>query len=150
MIEATKRRRVIRGTFIALVTFVALSCASPPPPLAETALDWESVAEERVPAIVTRDPEGDERVTKLWLVVVDGQGLIRTGDTRWFRNIERDPNVVLRIGGHAHPLRAELIGDESLEKRVDAAFREKYGWQDRLIHLFGESDANTMRLVPRE
>jgi hypothetical protein len=139
-----------RELLIVCVLVVAVSCASTPPPAAETAVDWEAVAEEGTPVIVTRDPDGEERVTKLWLVVVDGQALIRTGDSRWFRNIERDPNVVLRIGGYAHPLRAELVTDESLEKRANAAFREKYGFTDWLIHPFGEPDANLMRLLPRE
>jgi hypothetical protein len=139
-----------RRLIITCAVLLGMGCASTVPPAADAPLDWATLAEERVPTIVTQDPDGEERVTKLWIVVVDGEGLIRTGDSRWFRNIERDPNVVLRIGGYAHPLRAELISDESLEKRVDAAFREKYGWEDRLVHLFGGSDSNTMRLVPRK
>ena len=139
-----------RGMLIACAVFAAVSCASTAPPVAETALDWQLVAEDGMPVIVTRDPDGSERVTKLWLVVVDGEGLIRTGDTRWFQNIERDPDVVFRIGGYAYSLRAELVTDPQLEKRANAAFREKYGFQDRLIHPFGEPDKNVMRLVPRE
>lgn len=139
-----------RRMLIACVVLAAVSCASPPapPPMAEAAPDWPSVAGERVPSIVTREPDGEERVTKLWLVVVDGQGLIRTGDSRWFGNIERDPKVVFRIGGQAHPLCAELITDASLVKRANAAFREKYGFTDWIIHPFGEPDKNVMRLVP--
>jgi len=139
-----------RGILVACAALIAVSCASKAPPTAVAALDWQAVAGEGVPEIVTRDPDGAERVTKLWLVVVDGAGLIRTGDTRWFRNIERDPNLVLRIGGYAHPLRAELVTEESFEKRANAAFREKYGWLDWLIHPIGEPDSNLMRLVPRE
>ena len=140
-----------RRMLIACAVFAAVSCASPPPPpMAETAPDWQSVAEERVPTIVTRDPDGAERVTKLWLVVVDGQGLIRTGDSRWFKNIEREPNVVFRVGGQAYSLRAERVTDASLVKRANAAFREKYGWEDRFIHPFGEPDKNVMRLLPRD
>lgn len=139
-----------RGTLMACAVFVAVSCASTVPPVAETALDWQLVADEGMPVIVTRDPDGGERVTKLWLVVVDGEGLIRTGDSRWFQNIQRDPSVVFRIGGYAYPLRAELVTDESLEKRANAAFREKYGLQDWLIHPFGEPDKNVMRLLPRQ
>ena len=140
-----------RRMLIACAVFAAVSCASsPPPPMAETALDWQAVAGERVPTIVTRDPDGAERATKLWLVVVDGQGLIRTGDSRWFKNIERDPNVVFRVGGQAYSLRAERVTDASLVKRANAAFREKYGWEDRFIHPFGEPDKNVMRLLPRD
>jgi hypothetical protein len=139
-----------RGILIACAALIAVSCASTAPPMAETPLDWQSVADEGVPEIVTRDADGAERVTKLWIAVVDGVGLIRTSDSRWFRNIERDPNVVLRIGGYAHPLRAEIVTDESFEKRANAAFREKYGWLDWLIHPIGEPDSNLMRLLPRE
>ena len=139
-----------RTLLIGCAVLLASSCATTVPPTAETALDWHSVADAGVPTIVTRDPDGGERVTKLWLVVVDGEGLIRTGDSRWFQDIERDPNVVFRIGGYAYPLRAERVDDPSLEKRANAAFREKYGFQDWLIHPFGEPDKNVMRLVPRE
>jgi hypothetical protein len=139
-----------RGVLFACAALVALSCASKAPPTADATIDWQSVADVAVPEIVTRDPDGGERVTKLWIAVVDGVGVIRTGDSRWFRNIERDPNVVLRIGGYAHPLRAEIVDEEALEKRANAAFREKYGWQDWLIHPIGEPDSNLMRLVPRE
>jgi hypothetical protein len=139
-----------RRMLIACAVFVAVSCASTVPPRTEKALNWESVAGERVPTIVTQDPDGEERVTKLWLAVTDGEGLIRTGDSRWFQNIQRDPNLVLRIGGYAYPLRAEVVTDEPLEKRANAVFREKYGWQDWIIHPFGDPDANLMRLVPRE
>jgi hypothetical protein len=136
-----------REILIAFAVFAALGCASTVPPTADTAVDWAEVAKERVPTIVTHDEDGGERVTKLWLVVVDGEGVIRTDDSRWFRNIQRDPNVVFWVGGHAHRLRAELITEDSLRERVNAAFREKYGFQDR---IFGAPDLNLMRLVPRE
>lgn len=139
-----------RGLLIALAVCFASACAGVVPPAAESAIDWTAVAEERVPEIVTRDADGGERVTKLWLVVLDGEGLIRTGDTHWFGNIQRDPDVVFRVGGYAYPLRAELVTDDSLEKRTNAAFREKYGFQDWMIHPFGEPHKNVMRLVPRE
>ncbi len=139
-----------RGRLVACAVLVGVACASAVPPAADTAVDWAAVAEERVPVIVTRDPDGGERVTKLWVVVVDGQGLIRTGNTRWFRNIQREPEVVFQVGGYAYPLRADLVTDESLEERTHAAFREKYGWQDRAIRPFGEPDGNVIRLRPRE
>jgi hypothetical protein len=141
---------MVRRLLIALAVFFALACAGVVPPVADTAIDWTAVAEEQVPEIVTRDPDGGERVTKLWLVVLDGQGLIRTGDSRWFGDIQRDPDVVFRVGGYAYPLRAEPVTDESLIERADSAFREKYGFQDWLIHPFGQPGKNVMRLVPRE
>jgi hypothetical protein len=135
---------------LASLVMLGLTCTSISPPMAETPIDWGAVSSERVPVIVTQDPDGSERVTKLWLVVVDGQGLIRTGGTRWFRNIQRDPNMMLRIGGYAYLLRVELVADESLRERAHAAFREKYGWQDRLVHPFGKLDPNVMQLTWRK
>jgi len=136
-----------REILIAFALFAALGCATTAPPTADTGVDWAAVAEERVPTIVTQDEDGSERVTKLWLVTVDGEGVIRTGNTRWFRNIQRDPNLVFWVGGRAHPLRAELITDDSLRERASAAFREKYGFEDR---LFSSPDDNLIRLLPRE
>jgi hypothetical protein len=113
-------------------------------------IDWAAVADERVPEILTVDPDGDLRETKLWIAVLDGQGFIRTSNTRWFRNIERDPDVTLRIAGAAYSLRAEPVIDGPLRDRIHAAFREKYGFQDRLVGLGGNpADANILRLVPR-
>lgn len=139
-----------RKILIACAILAGVACASTLPPEAGAPIDWSAAGEAGVPEIVTRDAHGGERVTKLWLVVVDGEGLIRTGDTRWFRNIQRDPNVVFRVGGYAYPLRAEPVTDDALVERANAAFREKYGWQDRIIHPFGAPEKNVMRLVPRE
>ncbi len=133
-----------------LLAFTAiLACASTPPPAAVEPIDWSAVADEGTPTIVTRDADGDQRETPIWVVVLENQGYIRTGDTRWFANIERDPDVVLRIGGWSYPLRAELLRDDALRESVNRAFREKYGFWDFLIHPRGAPDANIMRLVLR-
>lgn len=141
----------MRHASAALAFAAALSgCASTPPlPDATGAVAWESVADEEVPEIVTRDPDGDLRETKLWIVVVDGSGFVRTTGTRWLANIERDPNVILRIGGAAHPLRAERVEDPALAARIEAAFRAKYGFSDRLTGWFLPGDPTLLRLVER-
>jgi hypothetical protein len=144
-----RRRNMKHAIRLALLVLASLGCASTPPPQASGAVDWPATGSERVPSLVTVDEDGSERVTKLWLVVVDGEGYVRTGNSRWFRNIERDPNVVLRIDGEAYALRAERVDDAGLTQRLHGAFREKYGWQDWIIHPFGSGDANLMRLVPR-
>ncbi len=132
-----------------LGVWTLLGCASTPPPLASSPIRWAAVADERVPEIVTRDPDGSERTTKLWLVVHEGQGYIRTGNSRWFRNIEREPKVVLRVDGAGYRLQASRVVDDELRRRVNGAFREKYGWQDFLIHPRGAPGANILRLTPR-
>lgn len=136
------------GTLISSL-LLAAACAKPAPPAAEAPLDWAAVAGERVPRLVTRDPDGAERVTKIWLAILDGEGYIRTSSSRWFANIERDPDVVLRVGGRAHPLRVEHVNDPALEARVHQAFRAKYGLEDRLVYLVRGDAVNVMRLVER-
>jgi hypothetical protein len=130
---------------------LVLACASAPVPEAAGPIDWEAVADVGVPRIVTTDPDGEPRVTKLWLVVVDGRGYIRTGETRWFANLQRDPAAALRVGGAAYPLRATLEVDADRRERVNAAFRAKYGFWDRFIGWFASREtANILRLHPRE
>ena len=129
---------------VAPLLFLGLLLAAP-----AGALEWDRVADERVPVLVTLDEDGDERRTKLWLVVVDGEGYVRTNDSRWFRNIQRDPRVQLEIGGGVHRLRAVPVTEPILRGRIEGAMRHKYGWQDFLIHPFGTPDANMLHLQPR-
>jgi hypothetical protein len=121
--------------------FTAVAAAAP---------EWDSLADERVVEILTTNEDGSRRETKVWLVVLDGQGYIRTGSTRWFANVERNPDVVvLRAAGAEHPVRAELLADEAVIERLDDLFREKYGWSDRLVGLWPGVHSHHMRLVPR-
>jgi hypothetical protein len=100
--------------------------------------------------VLTRNQDASIKETTIWIVLVGGEAFIRTGSTRWYGNIERDPNLVLRVDGNELPLRAELVTDEPLLERVHAAFREKYGFTDRMIGWFRFGDSHIMRLVPRE
>ena len=133
---------------VALFGCVALAAAWMAPAPAR-AIDWAAADAERVVEIVTHDEDGSPRETKIWLVVVDGQGYIRTGGTRWWGNVERDPDVVLRVAGAEHPLRAELVTHEALLEKVVAAFRSKYGFSDRMAGLMRFGDTHIMRVVPR-
>lgn len=133
---------------VALFGCVALAAAWIAPAPAR-AIDWAAAGAERVVEIVTQDEDGSPRETKIWLVVVDGQGYIRTGGTRWWGNVERDPDVELRVAGAEHPLRAELVTDGALLQRVVAAFRTKYGFSDRMAGLVRFGDTHVMRLVRR-
>jgi hypothetical protein len=112
--------------------------------------NWNAVADEDVIEVLTHDPDGDLRETKVWVGVVDGVGYVRTGDTRWRGNIAADPNVGVRIAGQEYALRAELVRDASLRARVDAVFRAKYGFTDRVLGWFGNDGGKyCLALVPR-
>ena len=134
-----------RVALLGLVAGAALLAA----PQRGVAVDWSAAGAENVVEIITRNEDGSPRETKIWLVVVDGQGYIRTSGTRWYGNIERNPDVVLRVVGAEHPLRAELVTDEALREKVVAAFRTKYGFSDRMAGLIRFGDTHIMRLVPR-
>jgi hypothetical protein len=141
----------LRTALLCSALIALAACARQPGsfPAAEQPLDWAAVAEVGTPRIVTTDPDGELRETKLWFVVLDGRGYFRTGNSRWFRNLQRDPNLVLRIQDKAYPLRAELVVDDALRAKLNETFREKYGVSDFLVHPFGAPDANFLRLHPR-
>jgi hypothetical protein len=110
--------------------------------------DWSALSTVGTIQIASTDPDGAKRDTTVWLVVVDGQGYVRTGGTRWGDNLERDPAVVARIEGVEHPLRAERVTDPALLERLSQAFRDKYGAPDAILSIFRGSSPRLFRLVP--
>ena len=124
--------------------FVAHAAESTAPP------DWNAVAAVDTVEIITKNGDGTPRDTTIWLAVVDGKGYIRTGTTGWWNNIERDPDVLLRIERKEYPLRAVSVEDAPLRQRVEDAFRAKYGFYDRVVGFFFRSVPHIMRLDPRD
>jgi len=113
------------------------------------AFDAAPHADEEVIEVVTTDEDGSARTTKVWIVVVDGDAYIRTGNTRWGRNVERDPDVRILTATGADDLRVELVTDEAARAPVVEAFRAKYGWSDRLMSPLRGRNPKIMRLVER-
>ena len=114
-------------------------------------LDWSTVAEVEEVKILTANQDGTPRETTIWLAVVDGQGYIRTsGWTTWGDNVERNPDIALRVGDSEHLLRASFVEDEALRARIVATFREKYGRFDGFLDIFRGSKPRIMRLDPRD
>ena len=112
--------------------------------------DWTALAAEDVVQVVTHDAEGELRDTTVWLAVVDGQGYVRTGATRWRANLDREPDCVFRIAGKEYALRAQHVTDADLIARVNAVFRDKYGFSDRMLGWFGDpANAYFIALVAR-
>jgi hypothetical protein len=147
----------MRRVALAAATAAALSavlllaaCVTATPPAESTApLEWTRVAGAQAAEVVTRDPDGDLRVTTVWIAVVDGSGFLRTSDVRSLENMQRDPNVVLRIGGAAHRLRAEAIADPVLASRAEQAFRQKYGFALQLLRWLPLREGSMLRLAER-
>lgn len=88
---------------------------------------WSEVGGEEEITIAVNQQDGTTRELTIWLAVVDGQGYIRTWDTDWRTEIERDPNVSLSIAGRDYPVRVSAVADRELFDRVNAAFTKKYG-----------------------
>jgi hypothetical protein len=112
--------------------------------------DWEKLTEPDVVRVITVDPDGDVRETKVWIVAQAGNAWLRTSDSRWLANLRRDPNLELRSGDEVYELRAEEVEDSELLTRVDAAMRAKYGWSDRLVSAFRFRKPNLLRLSARD
>jgi hypothetical protein len=138
---------LVRPALLVLVALTGLvACATPF--THGTQLDWSKVADIDVIEIVTTDEDGDLRETKVWFVLVDGVSYLRTSDSRWLENIRRDPDVKIRVEGVEYRQKAREVTDEALMERVDAAGREKYGFQDRMIHVLRTSHPQVIELSP--
>jgi hypothetical protein len=132
---------------IGLIAAASLLFGSTPAPAAD--IDWAAVADVETVHVLTTDDDGDARATKIWLVVLDGHGYIRTSRrSTWGKNVARDPDIALRIGDAEYPVRATFIVDDAERARIVAAFEEKYGSNPILNFLRGD-DPPIMRLDPR-
>jgi hypothetical protein len=111
--------------------------------------DWTPFQQDSVIQILTHDEDGALRETKVWVVVVDGAGYVRTNASRWLENIQRNPEVQIRARGYEYLMRAEAVKDARLQERVEEGFLEKYGFTQRVMSLFRFREPSVLRLVPR-
>jgi len=125
---------------LALLVLLALAA----PALAER--DWSAFTEVDVVRIVTQDEDGAERDTPVWFVVVDGAGFVRTNDSRWLANIRRGGPVSLRLDETERTVTSEEVSDVAVTGAVEEAFKEKYGWFQRLMSRFRMREPTVLRL----
>jgi hypothetical protein len=114
-----------------ILLIACLACASAR--ISTDPIDWRSTDEQWSSHIVTIDPDGSERVTRVWLATVGDHGSVRTNDSRWWQNLQQDANCRIRRGGRDYPVHAEFVTEHAEKVRVDEAFEAKYGWQERLL-----------------
>jgi hypothetical protein len=126
--------------FLALLLLLALGTPARAEP------DWSPFAEADVVRIVTQDEDGAERDTPVWFVVVDGAGFVRTNDSRWLANIRRGSKVVLRLDEAERAVTSEEVSDAAVTGAVEEAFKEKYGWFQRLMSTFRMREPTVLRL----
>ena len=111
--------------------------------------DWTPYREDWVVEIITLDPDGDRRETKVWMVVVDDEGYVRTNDSRWLANIRRFSDVLLRTRGEEEPFSAEVDDGDPLYDRVEEAFKEKYGLMQKIMSAMRVGRPTVIRLTPQ-
>jgi hypothetical protein len=85
---------------------------------ADSGPSWQPFVDTDVIEILTLDPGGDSRETKVWIVVLDDAGYVRTNDSRWLANIRRGSPVKLRIEEREWPVLAEETDDRDTVDRV--------------------------------
>jgi len=146
-LQTTGDPLVIRSARRTLATHFCVAALAAP--VLAAGPDWDAVTDVEHVWVISQDEDGDSRETKIWLAVVDGQGFIRTGGSSWGDNLEREPEMVLRVGSEEYPLRADFIEDDDFRVRIEAAFREKYGWSDGLISIVRGSRPRIMHMAPR-
>jgi hypothetical protein len=128
----------------ALALSLALAAA---PAAAQTS--WSPFEEASVVEIVTRDEDGAERETKVWFVVVNGAGYVRTNDSRWLANIRRGSSVALRLGETSLAVGSEEVSDPAVTGSVEEAYKEKYGFVQRVMSAFRMREPTLLRLTPK-
>jgi hypothetical protein len=131
----------------ALAVALALAAAAAAPAAAG---DWSPFAEADVVHVATQDEDGAERDTKVWFVVVEGDGFVRTNDSRWLANIRRGSRIALRLAAAERPVAAEEVGDAAVTAAVEEAFKEKYGFVQRVMSALRLREPTVLRLRPRE
>jgi len=119
--------------FIWTLCLLSMACAQGAVPIASGSLDGAEIDDGWSHLVVTVDPDGEDRVTRIWLASVDGEVALRTGDSRWWANLQRDPEIRIRVSGSDHPYRAEFPRTHEERVRIDEAFLEKYGGWERMM-----------------
>jgi hypothetical protein len=103
-----------------------------------------------------RTPRRDGSLSSrpIWVVVVDGEAYVRSyrGERgAWFRRVRADGTAVLAAQGRTVEVGAVMdAGDEELNRRIDEAFRAKYGERSpgpTEAMVSPEVKATTMRLT---
>jgi hypothetical protein len=115
-------------------------------------IDWTPFAEEDVVEILTVDSDGEPRETKVWVVVVGDAAYVRTNDSRWLANIRRDPllRMRVRVREREFPLRAEETTERETIERVEAGFKAKYGFMQRVMSALRLREPTVLRLEPSQ
>jgi len=74
---------------------------------------------------------GRPHEVEIWFGVIDGRLCLISGNgptADWFRNMEADPHVQVRIGDVTRPMTARVVTDPVERRRVGEVMGAKYVW----------------------
>jgi len=128
----------LAGALLALALLIPAGVAA--------AAEWAPFAETKTIEIHTQDEDGEARKTKVWIVVVDGTGYVRTNDSRWLANIRRGSTIEIRAGETTLAVGASEVEDEAVRDQVEEAFKAKYGAMQKFMSFFRISEPTVLRL----
>jgi hypothetical protein len=109
--------------------------------------------EGEVVTLITRNGNGADYDTQLWIVDWDGELYVRAGSPRaqWLERLRAKPEVTLRRGDQTLALSARPKDDPETRAGVNARMAEKYGFADRLWgHLGDRRRSVPILLEPRQ
>src|SRR5262245_20229405 len=104
---STDPARITMKPMTCVLILLAAAVSAP----ARGEVDWARLAGPDVVEIVTSDEDGDPRQTSVWIVALDGNGYVRTNDSRWLANIRRGSGIALRSDGLDVSLAAREVSD---------------------------------------
>ena len=113
-------------------------------------VNWNQLADIDTIEILTTDEDGSTRTTTIWLAVRKDEGYVRTGNTHWGANVDRNADVVVRMAGKEYPLRATRVTDPVVVDEVSDVFSQKYGLMDTISGVLRIGEPKILRLDPRQ
>lgn len=113
---------------------------------------WKNLSRAAQETVVLRTStvSGQDHYATLWVADDHPHVWIRAEDRRrrWLGAVQANPNVELRRGMRTRHYRAILFDTPEARAYVDAMFRKKYGFADRVREFFGHRDTLPIRLDP--
>ena len=154
--EQSKRARASRGEIDQVAAAMAVTASCVGPAAMEPTVSRMVLRTRRPPGIRSPASAPSHRPsllsrsrTKVWVIVIGEIAYIRTNDSRWLENIQRDSNVLLNASGTDEPFLVEISDDEATYDRVEAAFKEKYGFMQSVMSAFRIGRPTVLRLTAR-
>ena len=114
---------------------------------------WWALESGGVAVVETRTPEGADRSTHVWYTEPDGELWLEAGtpENAWFRDVQQQPELTLRVDGRSARYTAQPVEDASGHSRIRSLIREKYGLRDRWVGLLVDTSRSVaVRLLPVE